>query len=114
MRILIDECVAYEIGRLLQQANHDVVFVRDVAPAAKDSEILPLGITLQRLIVTHDYDYGDIIFRDGAPSLGVFILALDLDHRTAVEEINALSDALSGSLTTIGPRRTRQRSIPAR
>jgi predicted nuclease of predicted toxin-antitoxin system len=114
MRFLIDECVSDEIGRLLRQAGHDVVFVRNVAPAAKDGDILPLGISLERIIVTHDYDYGDLIFRDGVPSIGVVILAPGSDTAASAQEIAEQAEILTGSLTTIGQRRTRRRIIQER
>jgi predicted nuclease of predicted toxin-antitoxin system len=114
MRFLIDECVADEIGRLLRQAGHDVAFVSEVAPSAADIDIMPIGIRLERIVVTHDYDYGDLIFRDGAPSFGVVIVAQGSDHQSIGRKIDELGDSLPGSLTSIGPRRTRQRTIPKR
>jgi predicted nuclease of predicted toxin-antitoxin system len=119
MRFLIDECVADEIGRQLRQKGHNVAFVREIALSANDIDILPLGIKLERIIVTYDFDYGDLIFRDGVRSLGVIIIVQDFGiedvssrDATITAKIDELRDSLVGTLTTIGQKRFRQRILP--
>jgi predicted nuclease of predicted toxin-antitoxin system len=58
----------------LRAAGHDVVCVAEVAPGARDEEVLGLANAQARLILTNDKDFGELVYRDGRVSQGVVLL----------------------------------------
>jgi predicted nuclease of predicted toxin-antitoxin system len=82
MRFIVDECTGPSVARWLASAGHDVVSVFDDRPGASDDEILDRAVAEQRILVTNDRDYGEMIFSQGKPHAGVVFLRLD-DERPA-------------------------------
>lgn len=76
MRFLVDESTGAAVAAFLNKEGHDVVAVADSMPQAIDSEILKLAVSENRIVVTNDKDFGDLIFRSGAAHAGVLFLRL--------------------------------------
>ena len=49
--------------RGLRRAGHDVVSIAEYAPGISDEEVVRVARTENRIIVTFDRDYGELIFR---------------------------------------------------
>ena len=47
---------------LLREAGYDVIRVQEVAPAEKDPGVLLLSVQMQRILLTFDRDFGELIF----------------------------------------------------
>jgi predicted nuclease of predicted toxin-antitoxin system len=73
-RFLIDECTGRRLAILLKNAGYDVVFVGDWKPSATDEEVLRKAEEEDRILITDDKDFGELIFRLGKPSKGVILL----------------------------------------
>jgi predicted nuclease of predicted toxin-antitoxin system len=70
----------------LRRLGHDVVRMAEIAPLSPDSTILEMARSDERLVLTFDKDFGDLIFRDGLRTFGVVLCRLDTrDVATAVE-----------------------------
>ena len=67
-RFLADENVPLEAVRGLQADGHDVVPVLSVCPGAPDEEVLALGAAQQRVVITFDRDFGELVFRRRLPT----------------------------------------------
>jgi predicted nuclease of predicted toxin-antitoxin system len=69
MRFLLDECVAKASAIRLRMLGHDVVRVGTDIRIPEDEDILALASSEQRVLVTHDQDFGDLVFlkRQSAP-----------------------------------------------
>lgn len=65
MRFLVDECVARPLVPALRLRFADVVYVADTSPATKDRDVLAWAVREKRVLVTEDYDFGDLVFRLG-------------------------------------------------
>lgn len=76
MRFLIDENVPRPIFEWLQSQGHDVLLAGEVAAGESDSHWLTLAESEQRLILTADKDFGELIFRDHLNSHGIILLRL--------------------------------------
>ncbi len=50
--------------------------VRDLNPGMTDSAILALAVQEQRLVITMDKDFGEMVFRSQQPHAGVLLLRL--------------------------------------
>jgi predicted nuclease of predicted toxin-antitoxin system len=84
VRFLIDESTGKKLGYLLIDARHDVVFVSDWKPGATDSEVIKKAYEDNRIIITDDKDFGELIFRLKMKSNGVILIrtyATDPDFR---------------------------------
>ena len=72
MRMLLDECISTRVAPLLAAAGHDVVHVaqRDLL-GKPDTEILAVAVAEQRVLVSADTDFGELLARSNLslPSL---------------------------------------------
>jgi predicted nuclease of predicted toxin-antitoxin system len=63
VRLLVDECVLGPITRQLKIAGHDVADVPEHLRGADDESILAHSLADRRILLTQDYDFGDLAFR---------------------------------------------------
>ena len=63
MRWLADECVDAALVRRLRTAGHDVIYAAEVASGATDAQILRRANDEDRLLLTEDKDFGELVFR---------------------------------------------------
>ncbi len=68
MRFLANENVPLASVRWLRDEGHDVVAIVEESPGAKDHDILARAATEQRILITFDRDYGELIYRLGLPA----------------------------------------------
>jgi len=74
MRFLVDECTGKKLAKLLEKESHDVLFVGDVMPSASDDEVIRRAEKENRILITDDRDFGELVFRLGKPTKGVILL----------------------------------------
>jgi predicted nuclease of predicted toxin-antitoxin system len=121
LRLLVDECLGRDLVERLRAAGHDVVWVKEVAANASDGQVITMGFAERRIVVTDDYDFGDLVFRDGAPAIGIVIIASDAfdggTQRRNIEvtaKVARLEGDLEGYVTIVEPKRARQRRLTVR
>ena len=68
MRILADENIPDQTVALLRMAGHDVHFVKETMPREADPNILTVATGGNRLLVTQDKDFGDIVVNRNQPA----------------------------------------------
>ena len=68
MRFLANENFPLPSVRLLRQAGYDVASVTEDSPGIEDTEVLTRAAIEQRVILTFDRDYGELIYRLKLPS----------------------------------------------
>jgi predicted nuclease of predicted toxin-antitoxin system len=73
----MDVGVGKAVEEWLRQAGHDVAAVRDKDPRMIDTDILAWGVQDQRLVVTMDKDFGDLVYLSGQPHAGILLLRLE-------------------------------------
>lgn len=77
MRFILDENIDLRVGRFLEGHGHDVRSIaRDYAHALPDEEVLALAVREGRILITHDRDFGELVFRRGHPHAGVIYLRI--------------------------------------
>jgi predicted nuclease of predicted toxin-antitoxin system len=118
MRILADENVPGDAVAMLRSHGHDVLWIRTDSPGATDEANLAKAVLEQRLLITFDKDFGELVFSRGlAASCGVVLFRIS----TPSSEIAAtkIADTLdsridwTGQFTVVDDRRIRMTSIPA-
>lgn len=82
MRFLVDECTGPAVARWLRQQHYDVFSVYEEARGATDDWILQKACAENRILITNDKDFGELIFRLKKPHKGVVLLRLE-DERAA-------------------------------
>ena len=114
MKLLFDTCVSNSICSQLRAVGHDVVWAGDWSADPGDEEILSAAHREERILVTLDKDFGEIVILGGAPHSGIIRLVdFSLEQQTAVclDVLSRHGDTLkSGAIVTAEPGRLRIRS----
>jgi predicted nuclease of predicted toxin-antitoxin system len=90
---LVDACVAGSVARALQDAGFDVESVVEGGRDPGDRLILLRAYEARQILITRDKDFGEIIFRDGAPHSGLLRLAGKMNY---AEQSDRTLAALTG------------------
>lgn len=114
MRFIVDESTGYGIARYLQTQGHDVVIVAEIMPEADDMTILQHAFVEERIVVTNDKDFGELIFRRQEAHQGVILLRLqDEGGVNRVQVMTALmnqySEQLPGRFVVVTEKKVRFR-----
>ncbi len=104
--LLTDENIDPLIVQFLREAGFDVLDVKEEGWAGrKDSELLPIAHQQSRVVVTHDSDFGTLVFTQGEPFTGILYLRpghFDAEpHQQSLETILASELALSAPFILI-------------
>ncbi len=89
MKFIVDECTGPGVARWLYNKNYDVFSVYEQARGMGDEYILKKAVIENRILITNDRDFGEMVFREKKPHKGIVFLRLE-DERT-VNKIKFLS-----------------------
>jgi len=81
LRFLADECCDTGLVASLREDGHDVLYVLERKPGVSDDEILFEGYNEERIIVTEDKDFGELVYRLKKPSKGIILIRMDVKER---------------------------------
>ena len=96
-KLLTDENIDPLVVNFLREHGFDVSDVKENGWfGKKDVDLMPLAYQQQRVIVTHDSDFGTIIFTKGEPFVGV--LYLRPGHFDATPHIQSITAVLNSNL----------------
>ncbi len=76
MKILADESVDKAIILSLRKEGHSVIYVAEQFPGIADQQVLDLSNNEERLLLTADKDFGELVFRQNLASRGIFLIRL--------------------------------------
>jgi predicted nuclease of predicted toxin-antitoxin system len=77
VKFLLDEGLPFRLAAFLESDGHDVTICgRDHPQALDDRDILAIAFADQRIVLTNDKDFGDLVFRDRRPHAGVILFRL--------------------------------------
>jgi predicted nuclease of predicted toxin-antitoxin system len=82
-----------DVAQYLRDAGHDVIAVAEVTPQAIDLDILAWAVREDRILVTNDKDFGDLVFRDKRPHRGIILFRLQ-DQRLE-NRVRVMADVLA-------------------
>ena len=116
MKFLIDESSGRKLFLFLKEKGFDVKFVAEIIPRVSDKEVLEFSEKENRILVTNDKDFGELIFRLNQPSFGVILLRLNLDtpknrQNYVLAVIKRFSDRLEGSFIVVTEGKVRIRKL---
>ncbi len=91
MRLLIDENIGQAVVDVLRQLGHDVRSIIEDHPGASDTEVLELARDDNRILVTSDTDFGELIYLRKQTHKGVILLRLvDEANENKIRVLRAL------------------------
>jgi predicted nuclease of predicted toxin-antitoxin system len=116
MRLLINENIPLASVAALRKAGHDVVSITERSPGISDESVMAIAHKEQRILVTFDRDYGELVFRRRLPMpAGVLYLRfLPASPSEPAEYLARLITAgieLEGKFTTGDREQVRQRPM---
>jgi predicted nuclease of predicted toxin-antitoxin system len=90
MKFLLDVNVAGSVSTYLKESGHDIVEVRTTDPRMPDSAILELALKENRIIVTTDKDFEEMIWHQRKKHCGV----LRLENLPRAKRLELLEDTI--------------------
>lgn len=118
MKLLVDECCPLYLVEGLRQDGHDVFYVPEVSPSLEDAVLLQQALNEERIIVTEDNDFGELIFRQQLPAYGVVLIRIshNLSREERLKRVQDLfthySAHLPNKMTTLSIDAIRIRPLP--
>jgi predicted nuclease of predicted toxin-antitoxin system len=116
VNFLAVECCPRSIVAALRRAGHDVLYALEDVEGASDAELASLAQRLERVLITEDFDFGELVVRHHVRLPGLVILALfdqtrEARQRRVLEVVDQTGEALRGYITVIEAGRERRRPI---
>ena len=117
MRLCANENFPRDAVSSLRQHGHDVLWILETAPGAPDSKVLRLAETGNRLLLTFDKDFGELVFRRGAAaSCGIVLFRIRKPSPEIVAErvLDVLQsrDDWEGNFSVVEDATIRMRPLP--
>ena len=76
MRFMVDESTGAAVVEYLRSSGHDVLAVAELMRQADDPDILTSALNEDRILITNDKDFGELVYRTGRTHPGVLLLRL--------------------------------------
>jgi predicted nuclease of predicted toxin-antitoxin system len=108
VRFLADEGVDRQIVERLRAAGHDVSYVAEMSPGIMDDVVLNESRGSDRVLITADKDFGELVFRQRKAYAGVLLVRLAGFHPDRKAEIvdacvRAHGPELHGAFSVLSP-----------
>jgi predicted nuclease of predicted toxin-antitoxin system len=112
MKLLIDESLNFRLLNACQSAGISFICVKDIMRGALDTEIIQFSNDNERIILTEDKDFGELVFKQNLKPYGVIFLRYSpLETADAsIALFKCLTEhqtELQGNFIAITPRNTR-------
>jgi len=113
-----DECCDAVLVAGLRGDGHDVWYAMESARGKDDRAILQHADTEQRILLTEDKDFGELVVRLGLPAYGVVLLRMNpTDSKAKLvrlrEVVQNQGSRLAGSFVVVDESKTRLRPLGA-
>ncbi len=117
MRLCANENLPEDCVLRLREDGHDVLWIREAAPGSPDTVVLDRARAEDRLLITFDKDFGELVFRRGAKaSQGIVLFRIAQPSAAAVAvqvaAILASRDDWSGNFSVVEESAVRMRPLP--
>jgi len=77
LNFLVDVGVGRGVEQYLTKEGYDTKAVRDIDPCMADEEIIRLAHSENRMVVTMDKDFGELVYHSSIDHCGVLLLRLE-------------------------------------
>jgi len=113
---LVDECVEAMLVTRLRGAGYDTIYMAEVAQSTSDPDVIAWARRDNRLLLTEDKDFGELVFRWRAEIPGLVLLRIDprrheLKWTRLQAAIERYGRSLLGKYTVVEEARFRSRPL---
>ena len=96
----------------LREAGHEVVAVAEDSPGVSDDRVIGRAVREQRILITEDTDFGELVYAHAYESGGVILLRFPAGTRSRLASellhlIETLGDCLISAFVVLQPGRAR-------
>lgn len=81
MNFLADECCDTALVEKMRNAGHDVLYVMESDRGSDDIEILHRAFNENRILITEDKDFGDLVYRLKLSARGIILMRFSSEKR---------------------------------
>ena len=118
LKFLADEGFSFEITSFLGKMGYDIKWIGDFAPGSSDRVVYNIAQQEERIILTDDKDFGELVVRFGLSSIGVVLFRInpkekELRKVRLMELLGRFPDKLKNHLVVIDSEKFRFREIVA-
>jgi len=119
MRLCANENIPEDCVARLRQNGHGVLWIREAAPGSSDPAVLARALAEDRLLITFDKDFGELVFRRGAKaSHGIILFRISQPSPAAVAgrvaAVLASRDDWHGHFSVVDDFAIRMRQLPGK
>ena len=80
MKFLADECCDAEMVVSLREDGHDILYITESKPGILDEEVLKKAFEENRILLTEDKGFGELVFHLRKPTRGIVLLRFDVQQ----------------------------------
>ncbi len=77
LKFLVDVGVGRKVEEYLQTHGYDTKSVRDINPSMQDKDIIGIAALEDRMVITMDKDFGELVYHSSMKHYGVLLLRLE-------------------------------------
>jgi len=112
VRFLADESCDFSVVRALRAAGHEVLAVAELASGSDDSMVMDLALRENRVLLTEDKDFGQLVYAHSRQSNGVIFIRYPATVRKTLPKavmtlVSKLEADLTGCFVVMSPGRVR-------
>ena len=116
MRFIADECCDAIVVDGLRTLGYDLIYIKEVAVGADDEIVLQMAKDADRILITEDKDFGELVVRFGLPAFGILFLRMNPADSAAKlarlgEVIQSHADRFAGNFIVVDETKVRIRSL---
>lgn len=117
MRFLADESCDFAVVRALRSVGHDVIAVSEISPRLPDPDVARLARSENRVLLTEDKDFGQLVYAGSPASVGVIFFRFPSKVRgslagAAVQLVAQKGESLGKHFVVVQPGRVRISALP--
>jgi predicted nuclease of predicted toxin-antitoxin system len=117
LKFLADESCDFGVVRELRDNGHDVLAVCEFAKRLEDPDVIDLSVRKDRILITEDKDFGQLVFAHGHGTCGVILVRFPATARRRlpsdlVRLVEQKKQALRNSFVVLEPGRFRVARLP--
>ena len=117
IKFLVDESVEKAVVDFLRKQGYDALYVAENCSGITDDEVLSFANRDNRVLVTNDRDFGELIFLQRKASSGVLLFRSSSekssDRVSLVRKLlQSFADRLEGNFVVVSDEKIRIRKLP--
>ena len=116
MKFLADECCDLGLVEFLRKKGHQVDYIQESLQGLTDREVLKRAKKDERVLLTEDKDFGELVYRLRLPSHGIILLRFNphdkkIKYQRLFQLISTYSKKLPGNFIVIDKQKFRIRPL---